>query len=297
MTTIRRGRSAMQAAALLALLCSSSPLAGHARSDRVAENGPPLVKLPGMPTRKQIVRDIYLDKGAGKLSGGPDTFDLGDGREAAWWHGHSLEFGGASYIAAFIYLARGGESPDGAEDRASVAQATYKMGDAGWKLIDSDGHIGSFALGQISERAADVDTGTRDVVQHETADGRLLLAVPVRTFAYGIERLEYELFLFDPRKIDPIRNGLWAALGPVDAGGNNAADCDEESRRACWAMTGTLSFVPRRSGLPDVKITYDGRRLEGPGRLRKLGPDDHMSYRYDADERGYVIETSTIAAS
>lgn len=296
MTTVRRTRKAMQAAALLALLSAFSPPASHAQSGRVAENDPPLVKLPGMPTRSTIMRDIYLDKGAGKVSGGPDHFDLGDGREAAWWYGHSLQFDGANYITAFVYLAQGDDNPDGGDGQASVAQATYQMGRAGWRLIDSDGHIGGFALGRISERAADVDTDKRKVVRHETADGRLLLAVPARTFAYGIERLGYEMFLFDPKRVSPVRNGLWAAVGWVDAGENNAADCDEESRRACWSTTGALSFVPRPSDLPDVKIDYSGSRLEGPGHIRKLGPDDHMSYSYDADERAYVVATSTIAA-
>lgn len=301
MRTIRRSHKAMQAAVLLALFAAFSPAVGQAQY-RVIENGPPHVKLPGMPTRSQIIRDIYFEKGAGTPSGGPVAFDLGDGREAVWWYGHGFDFNDRDYITAFVYLSRG-DDPDGGDDLASVAQATYRMGSAGWRLIDTDGHIGSFALGRISERAADVDTDGRvqtdgrKVVRHETADGRLLLAVPTRTFAYGIERLGYEMFLFDPNRVDPVRNGLWAALGWVDAGANNAADCDEESRRACWAMTGSLSFVPRPAGVPDVKISFSGSRLEGPGHIRKLGPDDHMSYSYDADERAYVVATSTIAAS
>lgn len=296
MRTIRRSHKAMQAAVLLALFASFSPTAGKAQY-RAVENGPPLVKLPAMPTRSQIMRDIYLEDGAGKPSGGPVTFDLGDGREAVWWYGHGFDFGDADYITAFVYLARGGSDPDGDGDLASVAQATYRFGDTGWELIDSDGHIGGFVLGRINERAAEVDTGPREIVRHETADGRLLLAVPVRTFAYGVEQLEYELFLFDPMKVDPIRNGLWAALGPVHAGENNAADCGEEFGRACWGMTASLSFISRPDGLPDVQLSYEGNRLEGPDHIRKLGPDDFISYRYDPDERGYVISASTIAAN
>lgn len=296
MRTIRRSHKAMQAAVLLALFAAFSPTVGQAQY-RVVENGPPRIKLPGMPTRSQIIRDIYFEKGAGTPSGGPVAFDLGDGREAVWWYGHGFDFDDRDYITAFVYLARGDDSPDGGDDLASVAQATYRMDSAGWKLIDSDGHIGGFALGRINERAAEIDTEAREIVRHETADGRLLLAVPVRTFAYGVEQLEYELVLFDPAKVDPIRNGLWAALGPVHAGENNAADCGEEFGRACWDMKGSLSFVPRPGGLPDVKISYRGNRLEGSDHIRKLGPDDYISYSYDPDERGYVIAASTIAAS
>lgn len=244
------------------------------------------------PSPEQVLRAIYGIEPSVK----PDydylvTFNRDGGKMARWWFGQRFEFAGKRYFTGLAYLTPG-DDPDGdvngTEGMGAIAQVTYLLDGGRWKQVDQDGYIGQTPLHPISSVASELDQD-RDVLRHETRDGRLLLAVPTHRFDHGYYLFGYELLLFDPRKVDPIHNGTWAFVGEVSAGDDNSQDCgDGTAGKRCIESKGAVSFMPR-GDLPDIRVTFTGTTFAGGGAVRKLGPRDETLYRFSADTDSYVL--------
>ncbi len=286
-------------AVLLALAlaaCSQQGSTGTAQTPAAA--GAPTVaeqsKDAGMtdlkpPSADSVLYVIYQRDGDGAVS-----YEIDGGAMVSYWYGYPFDLKGRHYFTGFATSTAGEDSEDGEggmmePGHVAIAQATFvKAEDAGkptWSQVDTDGYVGEF--GQNDQPDAIDDT--RKPQSQETADGRLLLALPTRRFDDGVAQASYAMFLFDPDNVDDLSFRKWGYLGSVLAGSDNAAACDEGKVMPCAASTGTLSFeAPGQGGLPNVKIALAGKEISAPGKTRDLGAEDALTYRFDTKEGRYL---------
>lgn len=286
------------AAVLLAAFASTACQARSDAADGGSTGAPatPAARRPAVPQEaappspEQALRDIYAIAPSVKPApGNPVSFVMPGDKPATWWFGHRFQFAGAHYFIGVAYL-DGGEREGNPWGLANVSQVTYRQGPDGWTRIDSDRFIGETAVSPLSRTVSEPDR-SREVLRHETRDGRLLLAIPTRRFAQDSEIFEYELFLFDPKRVEPLRHGIWAYAGTLFAGSDNSANCRGPRKdNACFASRGKVHFLPGTQELPEISVAFTG---SGPGG-RTYGPGDSAGYSFFPDERTYDLETSTL---
>ncbi len=285
-------------AVLLALALASCSQQGNTEAAKTAAaGGAPTAadqtKDPGMtdlkaPSPDSVLYVIYQRDGDGAVS-----YKIDSGAMVSYWYGYSFTLKGRQYFTGFATSTEGddtAESDGGMMEpgHVAIAQATFvKAEEAGkpiWSQVDTDGYVGEFGHND----QADAIDETRKPLSQETADGRLLLALPTRSFDNGVAQSLYALFLFDPDNVDDLSFRSWGYLGSVVAGSDNTAACDDNKIMPCAVSTGTLSFeAPGQAGLPNVKITLAGKEISGPDKTRDLGAEDAVTYAFDTKEGRY----------
>ena len=226
---------------------------------------------------------------------GATSYEVQNGSVATFWFGHTFTLDGTTYYTGFSWDTRehygkpGEQTPAGPDDRANLAEATFVLAGADakkpWKFRGQEWTIG--ALGAY-DKADDVDT-RRKPLEHRTADGRLLLAVPTSSFDRGISSTGYALLLFNPnRSEDDVDSKVWRYVGSVRTGEDNSAACDEGNVMPCTDSDGELAFAADGNGLPRLTVTFKGTTIEGPGKTRALGAGDAVHYTFDSATQQYV---------
>jgi len=226
---------------------------------------------------------------------GATSYEVQNGSVATFWFGHTFILDGTTYYTGFSWDTRehygkpGEQTPAGPDDRANLAEATFVLAGTDarkpWKFRGQEWTIG--ALGAY-DKADDVDT-RRKPLEHRTADGRLLLAVPTSSFDRGISSTGYALLLFNPRRSeDDVDSKVWRYVGSVRTGEDNSAACDDGNVMPCTDSDGELAFAADGNGLPRLTVTFKGTTIEGPGKTRALGAGDAVHYTFDSATQQYV---------
>jgi len=283
----------------LALLLASCTQQGNTEAAQTAASagGAPAAadqtKDTGMtelkpPSPDAVLYVIYQRDGDGAIS-----YEIDGGAMVTYWYGYPFTLKGKQYFTGFATSTEGEEGQDAETGmmepgHVAIAQATFVKGeDAGqakWTQLDTDGYVGEFG----SNDQADAVDDSRKPQSHEIADGRLLLAVPTRSFNDGIANASYAMFLFDPDNVDDLPFRKWGYLGSIAAGNDNAAGCEDGKVTPCAASTGTLSFeAAGQAVLPNVKVAFTGKEISGPGKVRDLGAEDALTYVFDTKEGRY----------
>ncbi|WP_337153438.1 hypothetical protein [Pseudomonas protegens] len=222
-----------------------------------------------------------------------EEVELEDGVTATFWYGQELDFDGKHYYATFVWhtrdrAAREGEDFAAPEVQVRLADATFELTNPGQKQAYSirsiERKIGFFGG---REKPEEVDT-KRKAVEHRTADGRLLLAVPTATFDDGVITRGYTMLVFNPNKKPEDDGWVWSYVGQVRTGEDNSAACDDGAVMSCIGSDGELSFVAGQESLPQVQVKVSGTTFEGPGKVRSLAAADNLTYVYDSKTQQYV---------
>lgn len=241
------------------------------------------------PDAPAVMYFIYQIDGDGATS-----YEVQNGSVATFWFGHTFVLDGTTYYTGFSWDTRsrygkpGEDDPPAPDQQVNIAEATFvRAGDDAqkpWKFRGQEWTVGAFGA---YERAPDVDT-KRSPVEHRTADGRLLLAVPTHFFDRGVDSFGYELLVFSPKREDDSKVRVWTYLGSVNSGEDNSAACADGDVMPCARSGGTLSFKADGNGLPQVVVTRSGTTIDGPGKTRALGGGDTVVYTYDAKTKLYT---------
>lgn len=279
------------ALALLATLFSSACQAETRADEKTQQTGAAADRSPAAPAKdasppspEQALRDIYGIAASVKPGGSdPVRFDLGGGKDADWWFGHRYEFEGKQYFTVVAALAPRSD-PNDELGMGPISQATYLLDGGGWKKIDSDRFIGQQWQSPTSTKPARLDK-RRKVLSHVTHDGRLLLAVPTRSLLDGVDYSGYELFLGDPEKrVKPLRKGMWAYVGYVETGENNAADCGPAGKR-CYGFEASSVDISPQDELPWIIVHFTGTTSGGYA----ITFDDIVEYSFDQARKEYLV--------
>lgn len=241
------------------------------------------------PSADSVLYVIY-----GKDGDGATSYEVGDGSWVNWWYGYEFAFKGRQWYTGFSWMSpekfgEDADQPDGPDTTVAIGQATFEMtrehSPKPWAQIDTDGYVGEFGA---YAKAVAVDT-KRKPERFDSGDGRMLLAIPTVSSGNGVASYGYALLVFDPDKVAPLRNGLWAYLGLALAGTDNADACDQGQVMPCESSTGILSFqAAPDGGLPGVTITLAGTTIDQPGKVRTLGAQDAVHYHFDTGQGHYV---------
>lgn len=222
-----------------------------------------------------------------------EEVELEDGVTATFWYGKELDFDGKHYYAAFVWhtrdsAARQGEDFAAPDVQVRLADATFELTHPGqtpaYSILSIERKIGFFGG---REKPEEVDT-KRQALEHRTADGRLLLAVPTATFEDGIVTKGYTLFVFNPNKKPEDDGWIWAHVGQVRTGEDNSAACDDGAVMPCIGSDGELSFVAGQESLPQVQVKVSGTTFQGPEKVRPLVAADNLTYVYDSKTQQYI---------
>ncbi len=259
------------------------------QSSATATATPAAVATP--PDAGSVLYFIYQVDGDGAVS-----YEVANGAVATFWFGHSYEVAGTRYYTGFAWntpqkFGKPGEDDVGPESRVTLSEATFTLSgdkpDRPWVLKGVEPWIG--AIGAYGT-APDVD-GKRKPVEHRTAAGKLVLAVPTRSFSNGTSVEGYEILVFNPDYENSEDGQVWASAGTVNTGEDNSAACDDGAVMPCISNQGTLSFsaVPG-SDLPAITVAATGTTIDAPGQTRALGASDARRYHYDAARKAYVAQ-------
>jgi hypothetical protein len=267
---------------------SAAEPASKPRLDAVQDTQPAAAKVapPDAPT---VMYAIYQIDGKGA-----DSYEVANGSVATYWFGHAFELGGTQYFTGFTWDTREkygkpGEDEAGPETQVNLAEATFTLtgstAERPWKFRGMEHTIGMFGA---YERAEAVDTG-RKPLDYRTPEGKLLLAVPTQGFDNGTSFEGYALFVFNPGPRDELKDKVWTYLGSILTGDDNSAACADGDVMPCVAKTGKLTFTAQNgSDMPRLTVTPSGTEISGPGKTRKLGPADAVSYVYDEAGKKYT---------
>ncbi|MGC5700752.1 hypothetical protein J4P02_11200 [Pseudomonas sp. NFXW11] len=222
-----------------------------------------------------------------------DEVQLEDGVTATFWYGRELDFQGKHYYSAFVWhtrdaAARQGEDFAAPEVQVRLAEATFERTHPGqtqaYTLRNIEHRIGFFGG---REKPEEVDL-QRPPLEHTTADGRLLLAVPTATFDSGVTTRGYTLFLFNPNKQPEDDGWVWSFVGQLRTGEENSAACDGGAVMTCADSDGVLHFSPGQGAMPQVTVQVSGTVVQAPGKVRPLVTADNYSYVYDQAKGQYI---------
>ena len=239
------------------------------------------------PGADSVMYMIYNKDGDGATS-----YEIENGSTATYWYGHAFELAGVRYYTGFAYDTpekfNGDDGVPDPDQGVNLTHATFKHAAAGaakpWVFDGAELSIGEFGG---REQANQVDTG-RQPATITTRDGRYLLAVPTQSVDGGVTSMSYDVFAFQPDDLAATDDTHWRHLGTLAAGEDNALACDEGQLMPCVKSAGSLSFVAQGDGLPSVRIERSGTTIAGPGKTRELGPDDAVTYRYDAAKKKFI---------
>ena len=219
-----------------------------------------------------------------------------DGHLGILWLGYPFTDAGVHRFTGFVTTTRRFDAMDAEDallthdDTVALGQATFEWTGAAWHVQSTDGYVGEFGR-NVKPEALDT---TRAVARHDTADGRMLIAVPTRDFINGSAQQRFAVFVFDPASVAQPQGRPWRYLGSVDSGEDNAAACAEGEVMPCIRAVGTLTFAAATGDarLPDLEVIYTGTTIAAPGRTRALGPADTQRYRFDDETEQYEPQAS-----
>ncbi|WP_200964490.1 hypothetical protein [Achromobacter sp. Root83] len=227
---------------------------------------------------------------------GATSYEVANGSIATYWFGHAFELGGTQYFTGFVWetaerYGNPGEDNVGPGTLANLAEATFILAnpssDRPWKFRGMEHTIGEFGA---YERAPEVDT-ERKPLEHRTASGKLVLAVPTASFDNGITTSGYAMFVFTPpdKRQDDTNDKVWAYVGSVLTGEDNSLACADGEVMPCTNSSGELSFSANGSSdLPLLNVKLSGTTIAGPDKTRRLGPADAVAYAYDSASKAYA---------
>lgn len=269
----------------------AQPQAAAATAGASATNGEERMDALKPPAPDSILYFIY-----GRDGDGARSYELEGGATVSYWLGHEFDLDGTRYFTGFTSKTNdregeGGDSEYALEDgRIAIGQATFRRvggegsGKLEWAQVDTDGYVGEAGA---NDRADEIDD-SRQVQDHQTGDGRYLLAVPTRAFTNGVTSRMFALFLFDPNNVDALKFRSWGYLGSIAAGSENSAACSDGEVMPCVSSTGTLSFGPQADdGLPRIKVMFEGETIASPGQVRALGEGDAVTHAFDPQAHAY----------
>lgn len=215
-------------------------------------------RVPAPPGPDEIVA---------RLARATATTNESPGQRPEYWTGHAYAVRGVPHYTGFAY-ASGEANP---MSTAVLGQVTYLASRTGagasWREVLVEPSIGSVG----ARGRAYAPDARRAVVEHATADGTRVVAVPVDgAIEQGAVPKLYDILV---RSID----ARWHHAGTVDAGVDDSAGCDEGRAYPCAPVKGTLTFSPTPRGLPDITVHLIG--AQGPASDR---------YHYDSTARRYT---------
>ncbi len=241
------------------------------------------------PDAGSVLYFIYQVDGDGATS-----YEVANGSVATFWFGHAFELAGTRYYTGLAWntpnkYGKPGEDDAGPETQVTLTEATFTLTGTNparpwvFKGMERDiGHIGAYG----NPPAID---GKRKPIEHRTPAGKLLLAVPSTSIDAGSSIDGYEILLFNPDYAQDNDDRVWAYLGSVTTGEDNAAACDDGQVTPCISSTGQLGFTAvAGSDLPTISVTPTGTTFAGPDATRPLGAQDTTQYGYDAAAKAYV---------
>lgn len=235
--------------------------------------------------RYDAARSVYVER---------DTA-LPEVTETGVWHRLAFTSGDRRYVtgltAARTTAADTGEPPA----PVSLGQATFVLEGGRWQAVDG-GFVGQLAVNASGNPAAIDRDQSRVPSPHALSDGRMLFAIRLTDFAQGTRLERHAVLLFDPRGMARAKtrrtpeypNGSWSLVAMLPTGSDNAAACDGGAVMPCAADSATLRFGPSGNGLPDIRVQRAGSEIVGPGKVRRLGPGDTTTYRFDPTQGDYV---------
>lgn len=238
------------------------------------------------PTSAEVLRTVYaLESKDGKSA----TSEAG--AIATYWLGHAFEIGGQTYFTGFTTLTaepdEAGESSSSMEPgHVAIGQATFRrdVDSNTWLNVATDGYAGEF--GKLNN--AETIDESREVASNTTPDGRLVLAVPVRSFDQGVAYSNYAVLIFNPDGVEGQPFRMWSYAGTIQAGSDNEAAC-EGGVLTCAKSEGKLTFEADPNGkLPRLRVELSGNEVSGPGEVRALGPNDEKKLTFDESTERYV---------
>ena len=286
-------RIGLLAALCVLVACTDVPDAGApaAQADSGVATADSAVDAPTAasppPDEAQVRVALY---GEDAVAGAADD----DGHLGTLWLGYPFDGAGVHRFTGFVTTTRRFDAADADDslmthdDTVALGQATFEWTGAAWRVQSTDGYVGEFGR-NVQPEALDT---TQAVARHDTADGRMLIAVPTRDFINGTAQQRFAMFVFDPVSVVQPQDRPWRYLGSVDGGEDNAAACAGGEVMPCIRTTGTLTFAAATGDarLPDLEVRYTGTTIAAPGTTRALGPADTQRYRFDDEAEVYQRE-------
>lgn len=288
------------AVALVSLLAACSPSTPTAASPQGApaprqdvapmQNTPTPAAAATPPDAGSVLYFIYQVDGDGATS-----YEVANGSVATFWFGHAFELAGTRYYTGFAWntpnkYGKPGEDEAGPTTQVTLTEATFTLTgttpNRPWVFKGMERDIGS--IGAYGT-AAQID-GKRKPVEYRTPAGKLLLAVPTTSVDAGSSIDGYALLLFNPHyEQEKDDDRVWAFVGSVVTGEDNAAACDGGAVMPCIGSDGVLAFsAAPGSDLPRINIQRSGTTFSGPDQTRPLGEADTAHYAYDPATRAYA---------
>jgi len=243
------------------------------------------------PSPSSMLYLIYQKDGDGASS-----YEVENGSWVSYWYGYAFELGGEQYFTGFAaqtpdeYAASPESANAGPDTKVTIGQATVVIARPPntvkpWLFQGSDQFVGE--LGGYA-RPNEIDEG-RAPQSLETREGKLLLALPTWYLAMGTRMSTFDLFLFNPHRLDGTGERRWTYLGSLVSGVDNGATFDgEEAALPRPNSSGTLEFVGQdANGYPVIRINVSGTRIGSSDETSVLGLDDGVEYRYDPASKRY----------
>ena len=233
------------------------------------------------PDRKSVLADIYKKP----IQEGTEN-QLSDGRYVSYWNGSQFTLNGKKYFVAFSDATPESEIEYPApEDMVNISQATYELVGSEWKLKSVQQDVGKFGA---NNKAPAADTAHASVA-FPTNKGSLILAAPTAVFAnQGIQLSFYEIFYFSPE------SAQWKYLGSIDAGYENSGGCahevDSATKTKCVKSFGKVQLSSaEESDYPQLKVIFEGTKLDEDGNVTTLTDKNSLIYRYDEKSSTYRV--------
>lgn len=242
------------------------------------------------PDAGSVLYFIYQVDGDGATS-----YEVANGSVATFWFGHAFELAGTKYYTGFAWntpakYGKPGEDDAGPESQVTLTEATFTLtGTAAGKPWVFKGMERSIGKTGAYGNPPTIDT-KRTPIEHRTAAGKLLLAVPTRVLDGGSSISGYEILAFNPHYgQDSNDDQVWAYLGSVITGEDNAAACDDGQVMPCISSQGEIAFGGAAgSDLPTITVKPTGTTFSGPDATRPMGAEDTTHYAYDPATKAYV---------
>lgn len=216
--------------------------------------------------------------------------------ETGLWHQLSFTSGDRRYFTGLTSAIQvAGAETGEPSSPVSLGQATFVAEGDRWRPVDS-GFVGNLDVNATGNPAAIDPDQSRVPPPHVLPDGRTLFAIRMKDFAQGISLQSHAVLLFDPRGVAPgnarksgYPNGGWSLVAMIPTGSDNAAACADGAVMPCAADSGTLRFEPSGTDLPEIRVQRVGSEAIAPGKVRQLGADDTLVYRFDRAQSEYAL--------
>lgn len=190
------------------------------------------------------------------------------------WFRHDFSLENRQYHTAFVQLQEfgmdTGEMISISGNGVPVSAMTYLKTEAGWEEVSRQKppfvYLGNWGS------APDIDQKKLEYIM--LTPGKQVMLVPGSHSWQGYTTRFVNLLMFDGK--------TWQALGDVQLSENNDGDCnddkDSEYFKPCWAYTGNIMVLPRKSNdPPDILVRNEGTWLDGQD---KIVPASDVTYTF-----------------